>query len=77
MQLWKLIARERELHLPGESVEDQLYYTIPETMKLYGLSQDQIYKRIKKYAIEKVKIGKYIKISKRDLEKAIGKPKVI
>ena len=25
-------------------------------MKLYGLSQDQIYKRIKKYAIEKVKI---------------------
>lgn len=61
----------------GESVEDQLYYTIPEAMKLYGLSQDQIYKRIKKYAIEKVKIGKYIKISKRDLEKAIGKPKVI
>ena len=54
-----------------------LYYTIPEAMKLYGLSQDQIYKRIKKYAIEKVKIGKYIKISKRDLEKAIGKPKVI
>lgn len=46
-------------------------------MKLYGLSQDQIYKRIKKFAIEKVKIGKYIKISKRDLEKAIGKPKVI
>ena len=61
----------------GESVENQLYYTIPEAMKLYGLSQDQIYKRIKKYAIEKVKIGKYIKISKRDLEKAIGKPKVI
>lgn len=61
----------------GESVEDQLYYTIPEAMKLYGLSQDQIYKRIKKYGIGKVKVGKYIKISKRDLEKAIGKPKVI
>lgn len=61
----------------GESVEDQLYYTIPEAMKLYDLSQDQIYKRIKKYDINKVKIGKYIKISKRDLEKAIGKPKVI
>ena len=61
----------------GESVEDQLYYTIPEAMKLYGLSQDQIYKRIKKYGIGKVKVGKYIKISKRDLEKAIGRPKVI
>ncbi len=61
----------------GESVEDKLYYTIPEAMKLYGLSQDQIYKRIKKYGIGKVKIGKYIKISKRDLEKAIGKPTVI
>lgn len=61
----------------GESVEDKLYYTIPEAMKVYGLSQDQIYKRIKKHGIGKVKIGKYIKISKRDLEKAIGKPTVI
>ena len=61
----------------GESVEDKLYYTIPEAMRLYGLSQDQIYKRIKKHGIKKVKIGKYIKISKRDLEKAIGKPTVI
>ena len=61
----------------GETVEDILYYSIPEAMKLYGLSQDQLYKRIKKYGIEKVKIGKYIKISKRDLEKAIGKPTVI
>ena len=61
----------------GETVENTLYYSIPEAMKLYGLSQDQIYKRIKKYGIEKVKIGKYIKISKRDLEKAIGKPTVI
>ena len=39
-------------------------------MKLYGISQDQIYKRIKKKKKKKVKIGKYIKISKRDLEKA-------
>lgn len=61
----------------GEKAEDILYYSIPEAMKLYGLSQDQIYKRIKKYGIEKVKIGKYIKISKRDLERAIGKPTVI
>ena len=61
----------------GETVESIGYYSIPEAMKLYGLSQDQIYKRIKKYGIKKVKVGKYIKISKRDLEKAIGKPTVI
>ena len=40
-------------------------------IRLDGEKLYQIYKRIKKYAIEKVKIGKYIKISKRDLEKAI------
>lgn len=50
------------------------YYTIPEAMEKYNMSRDQIYHYVKYHNVPKVKVGKFIKISKPDLERVLENP---
>ena len=56
-----------------ESIE-LAYYTIPEAMEKYNMSRDQIYHYVKYHNVPKVKIGKFVKISKPDLDRILDNP---
>ena len=45
------------------------YYTVEEAMQKYNLTRDSLYNRLKINNIPKIKTGKYIKISKQELDK--------
>ena len=45
------------------------YYTVEEAMQKYNLTRDSLYNRLKINNIPRVKTGKYIKISKPELDK--------
>lgn len=45
------------------------YYTVEEAMQKYNISRDALYSYIKYHNIPKMKEGRYIKISKPDLDK--------
>lgn len=48
---------------------NQEYYTIPEAMQKFNISRDGLYSLIKRNNLTKVKVGKYIKVSKDDLDR--------
>lgn len=48
------------------------YYSTEEAMMKYNISRDSLYALIKKYSIPKIKAGRYIKISKIDLDKLLN-----
>ena len=54
-----------------DSVE---YYTMPEAMEKYHMTRDQIYHFVKSRKIFKVQVGKYVKISKKELDQALAPP---
>lgn len=53
---------------------EQEYYTVAEAMEKYNMSRDQIYHYVKYHNVPKVKDGKFIKISKPDLDRILENP---
>ncbi|MDR2979685.1 MAG: helix-turn-helix domain-containing protein [Bacteroidales bacterium] len=53
----------------AKSREEPKYYTVEEAMRKYKLTRDALYYQVKFHHIAKVKVGKYIKISKPELDK--------
>ena len=52
------------------------YYTIPEAMEKYNLTRDQLYHYVKYHNITRVKVGKYTKIMRSELDKFFEPPKI-
>ena len=52
------------------------YYTVPEAMEKYNMTRDQIYHYVKTRKIFKVQVGKYVKISKKELDQALAPPRI-
>ncbi len=50
------------------------YYTSAEAMERYGLTRDQLYHYIKWHRIPKVQEGRYLKISKKELDALLAPP---
>ena len=56
--------------------EELQYYTIPEAMKKYSLTRDQLYHYVKYHNITRIKVGKYTKILRSELDKFFEPPKI-
>ncbi len=56
--------------------EEPQYYTIPEAMKKYSLTRDQLYHYVKYHNITRIKVGKYTKILRSELDKFFEPPKI-
>ena len=56
--------------------EEPQYYTIPEAMEKYNLSRDQLYHYVKYHNITRIKVGKYTKIMRSELDKFFEPPKI-
>ena len=56
--------------------EEPQYYTIPEAMEKYNLTRDQLYHYVKYHNITRIKVGKYTKILRSDLDKFFEPPKI-
>lgn len=56
--------------------EEPQYYTVAEAMEKFNLTRDQLYHYSKYHNIPKVKVGKYTKISKPELDKLFEAPKI-
>lgn len=56
--------------------EEPQYYTIPETMEKYNLTRDQLYHYVKYHNITRIKVGKYTKILRSELDKFFEPPKI-
>ena len=52
------------------------YYTVPEAMEKYHMTRDQIYHYVKTRNIFKVQVGKYVKISKKELDQVLAPPRI-
>ena len=52
------------------------YYTVPEAMEKYNMTRDQIYHFVKTRNVFKVQVGKYVKISKKELDQALAPPRI-
>jgi excisionase family DNA binding protein len=52
--------------------EKQEYYTVAEAMEKYNITRDQLYHYVKYHNIPKVKVGKFIKIAKAELDKVLN-----
>ena len=52
------------------------YYTIPEAMEKYNLTRDQLYHYVKYHNITRIKVGKYTKIMRSELDKFFEPPKI-
>lgn len=50
------------------------YYTMLEAMEKYHMTRDQIYHFVKSRKIFKVQVGKYVKISKKELDQVLAPP---
>ena len=50
------------------------YYTSAEAMERYGLTRDQLYHYIKWHKVPKVQEGRYLKISKKELDALLAPP---
>lgn len=59
----------------SESEEPQ-YYTIPEAMEKFSLTRDQLYHYVKYHNIPRIKVGKYTKISRSELDKLLAPPQI-
>ena len=56
--------------------EEPQYYTIPEAMEKYNLTRDQLYNYVKYHNITRIKVGKYTKILRSELDKFFEPPKI-
>lgn len=56
--------------------EEPQYYTIPEAMEKYNLTRDQLYHYVKYHNITRIKVGKYSKILRSELDKFFEPPKI-
>ena len=56
--------------------EEPQYYTIPEAMEKYNLTRDQLYHYVKCHNITRIKVGKYTKILRSELDKFFEPPKI-
>ncbi|MBE6317585.1 MAG: helix-turn-helix domain-containing protein [Bacteroidales bacterium] len=56
--------------------EEPQYYTIPEAMEKYNLTRDQLYHYVKYHKITRIKVGKYTKILRSELDKFFEPPKI-
>lgn len=54
--------------------EEPQYYTIKEAMEKYQLTRDQLYHYVKWHKIPKVQEGKYVKISRKELDALLAPP---
>ena len=56
--------------------EEPKYYTIPEAMEKYNLTRDQLYHYVKYHNITRIKVGKYTKILRSELDKFFEPPRI-
>lgn len=56
--------------------EKPQYYTIPEAMEKFNLTRDQLYHYVKYHNITRIKLGKYTKISKPELDEFLAPPQI-
>lgn len=56
--------------------EEPLYYTMQEAMEKFGMTRDQIYHYTKVFGVPKVMEGKYVKISRKELDEALALPQI-
>ena len=56
--------------------EEPQYYTIPEAMEKYNLTRDQLYHYVKYHNLTRIKVGKYTKILRSELDKFFEPPKI-
>ena len=56
--------------------EEPQYYTIPDAMEKYNLTRDQLYHYVKYHNITRIKVGKYTKILRSELDKFFEPPKI-
>ena len=56
--------------------EEPQYYTIPEAMDKFNLTRDQLYHYVKYHNITRIKVGKYTKISKPELDEFLAPPQI-
>lgn len=56
--------------------DEPQYYTVAEAMAKFNLTRDQLYHYAKYHNIPRVKVGKYIKISRPELDKLFEAPKI-
>ena len=56
--------------------EKPQYYTIPEAMEKFNLTRDQLYHYVKYHNITRIKVGKYTKIRKPELDEFLAPPQI-
>lgn len=56
--------------------DEPQYYTVAEAMAKFNLTRDQLYHYVKYHNIPRVKVGKYTKISRPELDRLLGNPKI-
>ena len=56
--------------------DEPQYYTVAEAMAKFNLTRDQLYHYVKYHNIPRVKVGKYTKISRPELDRLLGDPKI-
>ncbi|MBR5283337.1 MAG: helix-turn-helix domain-containing protein [Alistipes sp.] len=56
--------------------EEPQYYSIPEAMEKFNLTRDQLYHYVKYHNITRIKVGKYTKISKSELDEFLAPPQI-
>lgn len=56
--------------------DEPQYYTVTEAMAKFNLTRDQLYHYAKYHSIPRVKVGKYVKISRPELDQLLGEPKI-
>ena len=56
--------------------EEPKYYTIPEAMEKFNLTRDQLYHYVAYHNITRIKVGKYTKIVRAELDKFFEPPKI-
>ena len=56
--------------------EKPQYDTIPEAMEKFNLTRDQLYHYVKYHNITRIKVGKYTKLSKSELDEFLAPPQI-
>lgn len=56
--------------------DEPQYYTVAEAMAKFNLTRDQLYHYAKYHNIPRIKVGKYVKISRPELDKLFEAPKI-
>lgn len=71
-----IMACYSKKHFDIAQPEEPQYYTVAEAMAKFNLTRDQLYHYAKYHNIPKVKVGKYVKISRPELDSLLGNPKI-